>query len=74
MGAYKRNVVVVIKMGAYIYGVFILCGCLFCVGAYYPDFMVFTLFLCLGCNSKSVTIYLLQLFSLERVQYKLKGN
>ena len=32
MGAYKRNVVVVIKMGAYIH------GCLFCVGAYYPDF------------------------------------
>ena len=28
MGAYKRNVVVVIKMGAYIYGVLILCGCL----------------------------------------------
>ena len=34
MGAYKRDVVVVIKMGAYIH------GCLFCVGAYYPDFMV----------------------------------
>ena len=30
MGAYKRNVVVVIKMGAYIHGVL--------VGAYYPDF------------------------------------
>ena len=28
MGAYKRNVVVVIKMGAYIHGVLILCGCL----------------------------------------------
>ena len=28
MGAYKRNVVVVIKMGAYVHGVFILCGCL----------------------------------------------
>ena len=28
MGAYKRNVVVVIKMDAYIHGVFILCGCL----------------------------------------------
>ena len=26
MGAYKRNVVVVIKMGAYIHGVLILCG------------------------------------------------
>ena len=34
MGAYKRNVVVVMKMGAYIH------GCLFCVGAYYPDFTV----------------------------------
>ena len=32
MGAYKRDVVVVIKIGAYIH------GCLFCVGAYYPDF------------------------------------
>ena len=28
MGAYKCDVVVVIKMGAYIHGVFILCGCL----------------------------------------------
>ena len=28
MGAYKHNVVVVIKMGAYIYRVLILCGCL----------------------------------------------
>ena len=27
--------VVVIKMGAYIHGLLILCGCLFCVGAYY---------------------------------------
>ena len=34
MGAYKRDVVVVIKMGAYIH------GCLFFVGAYYPDFTV----------------------------------
>ena len=34
MGGYKRDVVVVIKMGAYIH------GCLFCVGAYYPDFTV----------------------------------
>ena len=31
MGAYKRDVVVVIKM------VPIFMGCLFCVGAYYPD-------------------------------------
>ena len=28
MGAYKRDVVVVIKMGTYIHGVLILCGCL----------------------------------------------
>ena len=28
MGAYKHDVVVVIKMGAYIHGVLILCGCL----------------------------------------------
>ena len=28
MGAYKCNVVVVIKMDAYIHGVLILCGCL----------------------------------------------
>ena len=35
MGAYKRDVVVVIKMGAYIFK-----GCLFCVGAYYPDYTV----------------------------------
>ena len=28
MGAYKRDVVVVIKMGAYIHEVLILCGCL----------------------------------------------
>ena len=34
MGAYKRDVDVVIKMGAYIH------GCLFCVEAYYPDFTV----------------------------------
>ena len=27
MGAYKRDVVVVIKMGAYIHGMLILCGC-----------------------------------------------
>ena len=32
----NADVVVVIKMGAYIHGVLI------CVGAYYPDFMVFT--------------------------------
>ena len=31
---YKHNVVAEIKMGAYIH------GCLFCVGAYYPDFTV----------------------------------
>ena len=36
MGAYKRDVVVVIQMGAYIF-----MGCLFCVGAYYSDFTVF---------------------------------
>ena len=29
-----------IKMGAYIYGVLILCGCLFCVGAYKLDVVV----------------------------------
>ena len=29
VGAYKRDVVVVIKMGAYIHGVLILCGCRF---------------------------------------------
>ena len=34
MGAYKRDVAIVIKIGAYIH------GCLFCVGAYYPDFTV----------------------------------
>ena len=38
MGAYKRNVVVLIKMGAYIHGY------LFCVSAYYPDFMVSMLY------------------------------
>ena len=32
MGAYKRDVVVVIKMGAFIHGV------LFSMGAYYPNF------------------------------------
>ena len=31
MGAYKRDVVVVIEMVAYIHGVLILCGCLFTV-------------------------------------------
>ena len=40
MGAYKRDVVVVIKMGAYIHEVLISCGCLFRVGAYYRDFTV----------------------------------
>ena len=34
MGAYKRDVVVVIKMGAYVHGVLI------CVDVYYPDFTV----------------------------------
>ena len=34
MAAYKRDMIVVIKMGAYIH------RCLFCVGAYYPDFTV----------------------------------
>ena len=34
MGAYNWDVVVVIKNDAYIH------GCLFCVGAYYPGFMV----------------------------------
>ena len=34
MGAYKCDVVVVIKMCAYIH------GCLFSMVAYYPDFMV----------------------------------
>ena len=38
MGAYKRDMVVVITIGAYIHGV------LFCVGAYYPDFMVLNMF------------------------------
>ena len=28
MGAYKRDLVVVIEMGAYIHGVLTLCGCL----------------------------------------------
>ena len=28
MGAYERNVVVVIKVGAYVHWVLILCGCL----------------------------------------------
>ena len=36
MGAYKRNAVVVIKMGAHIHGY------LFCVGAYCPNFTVHT--------------------------------
>ena len=35
MGAYKSDVVAVIKMDAYVH------GCLFCVGAYNPDFMVY---------------------------------
>ena len=39
MGAYKRDMFAEIKMGAEIHGVLILCGCLFCVGAY-PNFMV----------------------------------
>ena len=34
MGVYERDVVVALKMGAYIH------GCLFCVGAYSPDFTV----------------------------------
>ena len=34
VGAYKHGVVVVIKMGADIH------RCLFCVGAYYPDYTV----------------------------------
>ena len=36
MGAYKRDVVVVIKMGAYIHGVLILCGCL--LSRFYGNF------------------------------------
>ena len=38
MGAYERDVVVVIKW------VPISKGCLFCVGAYYPDFTVSVMF------------------------------
>ena len=37
MGVYKHDVVVVIKMGAKFM------GCLFCMGAYYPDFTVCSL-------------------------------
>ena len=37
MDAYKCNVVAVIKMGAYIHGMLILCGCIL------PDFTVFDL-------------------------------
>ena len=40
VGAYKRDVVAEIKMAVNIHGVLTLCGCLFCVGAYYPDFTV----------------------------------
>ena len=35
MGAYKHNVVAVIRMGVYIHGVLIF------LGTYYPDFTVF---------------------------------
>ena len=45
IGAYERDVVVVIKMGAYIH------GCLFCVGVYYPNFTVFTHNLASKCLS-----------------------
>ena len=40
MGAYKRDVVIVINLGAYIHRVLIF------MGAYYPDFMV----LCSTCD------------------------
>ena len=36
--AYRRDVVVVIKMGAYIYGVLILCGCL--LSRFYSNHLV----------------------------------
>ena len=38
MRAYKSDVVVVIKMGTYIHGVLILCGCLFYgTEMYFPE-------------------------------------
>ena len=54
MGAYKRDVIVVIRMGAYIHRVFI------CVGAYYyPNFrQCITSSLGHGCKIKSVSGYL----------------
>ena len=38
MSAYKCDVVVVIKMGAYIHGVLILCGCIIQISRYVPVF------------------------------------
>ena len=37
MDSYKSDVVIVIKIGAYVYS-----WCLFCVGAYYLNFTVYT--------------------------------
>ena len=53
MGAYKRDVVIVIKMGAYIHGMPVL------LGAYYPDFTVqyvHSILQCLICSGVLCTV------------------
>ena len=40
MGSSKHNMVVVIKIVAYVYGVLILGGCLFNVGTYYSGILL----------------------------------
>ena len=51
MGAYKRDVVVVIKMGAYIHGVLILCGCL--LSRFYGTYTKSTLY----CKQTCFCVY-----------------
>ena len=54
MGAYKRDVVVVIKMGAYIHGVLILCGYL--LSRFYG--IIITRVRILGCNDWYTFLFL----------------
>ena len=57
--AYKRDEVVVIKMGAYIHGVLILCGCLLSrfYGNCNPTSLHHLTYKCMGVNARSFTLY-----------------
>ena len=64
MGAYKHDVVVVIKMGAYIHGVLILCGCL--LSLFYGTYSPRRILVSTGsCNSMYLDEVLMDLMDLD---------